>query len=133
MHNLTEKQILHYVIDRCLGTYNWIEELENNLSKNELVHLRMRILCDAFSVYLVTLVDGGKNKTTSLKSYLPNKSWVKNFEKLPIYIKCHKNRHNRFAHESRHSDKGFFVRPDEILSSGINNVLKEVRYQLFVS
>lgn len=74
---------------------------------------------------------GGKNKTTSLKSYLPNRSWVKNFEKLPIYIKCHGNRNNRFAHESRHP--GFFVQPDEILSSGIDDRLKEARYSLFVS
>lgn len=58
--DLPEKQILNYVIDRCLGTYDWIKELQDQNSKNALVYLRSRILCDAFSAYLVTLVDGGE-------------------------------------------------------------------------
>lgn len=131
MQTLPEKQVLNYLLDRCVEVYDWIEELENKVLKDELIHLRLRILCDIFSVYLVTLVDGGKNKTISLKSYLPNEQWVKNLEKLEIFRKCHKNRHNRSAHESIHS--GFFVKSDEILASDINSVLKEIRYRLLVS
>ncbi len=132
------KQALGYTLDRALATYDWLEAvqkeyLDNLSARRSASHstMKMRILSDVFSVYLTTLVSGGKNRTLSLTHILPQEVWVLKLQELEIVKACKENRHNRSAHEA--DTYGHFVTAEEILSSDIVSVLNEVKYRLLVS
>ncbi len=127
------KQALCYTIERALTTYDWLKEQQEEYERNRInkvdaskIVRRVRVLCDVFSVYLTTLVDGGKNKTYSLKEFRPD--MYARLKDLEIVKKCKDNRHNRSAHEAE--SYGHFVNANEILNSNIRDTLLEVRIKI---
>jgi hypothetical protein len=120
------KQALCYTIERAIATYNWLEEQnrEHQLRLSRKIDavesgVRLRILCDVFSVYVTTLVSGGGNSSFSLKRNAPK--LFKKVESLEVARKCKMNRHNRSAHEAE--SYGHFIYATDILESDIKNIL----------
>lgn len=129
------RQVLSYALDRTLTTYDWLEIIQKQYSESRLARrdasdsvMKMRILSDAFSVYLTTLVTGGKNKHLSLMHCFPEDELVFKLKKLDIVKACHENRHNRSAHEA--DTYGHFVSAEQILGSDIKLFLTKVRVRL---
>lgn len=130
MSKVRWQHALCYTIERALTTYDWLKEQQTEyLSKlSQKVDAaeaagRVRVLCDIFSVYVTTLITGGKNRTFSLKEKAPD-IYAK-VKDLKIIKKCEDNRHNRSAHEA--DSYGHFVGAEDILSSDIRNVLETAR------
>ena len=90
--------------------------------------MRARILADAISVYVSTLVEKTGKGHSLIRSYAHH-DFINKFTTLPIIKKCLMNRHNRSAHEAR--SYGYFVSVKEILESDLAKWLNEAL--LFVS
>lgn len=124
------KQALGFTLQRAVASYEWLQathaEYQAAISNGvdaSAVAMKMVILVDAFSVYLTTLISGGKKRTFSLEHCLPNIdfSTLKNME---VVKKCSSNRHNRSAHEA--DTYGHCVQPEEILNSTIRQELNNI-------
>jgi hypothetical protein len=127
-------QALIYTIQRAIEAIDRLKETQDEWDAKRaagkdgsVTQMHCRILADAISVYVATLVDGSGRGHSLLKSYAPH-NFVKDFVKLPIVKQCKLNRHNRSAHESR--SYGFFVNPKDILESQLKAWLNEAIYFL---
>lgn len=130
MDKIRWQHALCYTIERAITTYDWlkqqqVEYLSRISQKNNASEAasRVRVLCDIFSVYVTTLITGGKNRTFSLKEKAPD--IYEKIKDLEIIKKCEDNRHNRSAHEA--DSYGHFVSAEDILSSEIRSILEAIR------
>lgn len=128
------RQALGYTLERALTTYSWLDEIYSEFQSKKKRGIdvseevkRMRILADVFSVYLTTFVDGGQNRTYSLKHCWSDLDFS-DLLSTEIVQKCKSNRHNRSAHEA--DSYGHFVSAEEILQSEIKSIL--TNYRLFI-
>jgi len=111
-------QALQYTVKRALEVFDWLDGEDSSLTQ-----LRQRILADAISQYITTLIEKNGSGHSLLKSY-PSYNLIEEFSSIPIVKKCKMNRHNRSSHESKWY--GYVVSPKDILNSDLKPWLKEI-------
>lgn len=128
MNQILPAHALTYTLQKALQTFDWLVELEDNLSKIKpqdiaLLKEREGVLIDALVTYISSLVDQRSGTHSLINSFQPH-ALVHKFENLSAVKACVLHRNNRFGHQSKNF--GFFVSLNDILQPELREYLSSL-------